>query len=86
LLKQFEERERKLKELEEEYEKLREKGKITEEAYKNAREKLEKAKVNEAIAVMNADERLSQAREEIEREFNNLSTEELLAKFKEAVK
>lgn len=86
LLKQFEEREKVLKELEREYDEYREKGKITREAYEQAKDELEKAKINEALAVMQADEHLAQKREEIERDFNTMTTEELLARFREALK
>lgn len=85
LLKQFEEREKMLKELEREYDNLRKKGEITEEAYKDAKEKLEHAKVNEGMAIMKADQRLEEQLEEIERDYSNMTIEKSVAKIKKAL-
>lgn len=77
LLKQFKEREDKLKELEKEYDELRQKGEITEEALKSAQEELERVKKNEALATINADKQLAKRRKEIIEKFNDISSKDL---------
>ncbi len=86
LLKQFEEREDALRKLELEYEDLRKQGKITEEAYKKAKERLKHAKVEEGLAIMRADERLKDRLDEIEKKYSDLSPEESAALIKEALR
>lgn len=85
-LEQFEEREKALKELEKEYEKLKDEAKISEEAYKKAKEELERAKTEAGIAIMKANEELAEALRKIESDYQNMTVEESIAKIKEALK
>jgi len=85
-LEQFEQREQALKELEKEYEKLKDEAKISEEAYKKAKEELERAKVEAGLAIMKANKELAEKLKAIEREYQNMTVEESIAKIKEALK
>lgn len=85
LLEQFEEREKALKKLEEEYKNLKAQQKITEEAYQNAKGELERAKVQTGLAIMRADEELAQKTAEIERDYQNMTVDESIARIKAAL-
>lgn len=86
LLEQFREREKELEKIEERYNELRKNGEITEEAYNDAKKQLEKAKVEEGLAIMRADELLTEQLEKIEKEYSDLTIEESIAKIKDALK
>lgn len=85
LLEEFRQREKALKEIEDNYKELREKALITEQAYQKAMEELERAKVEAGLSIMRADKELAKKLEEIEREFENLTPEESVKKIHEAL-
>lgn len=76
--KQLKEREEKLKEMEDRYKTLKEEAKITQAQYEQAVNNLDSALKQNALAVMKADERLAERTEEIEREYQDISSEELI--------
>jgi cell division protein FtsB len=85
-LEQFKEREKVLKDLEKEYEKLKDEAKISEEAYLKAKADLERAKVEAGIAIMKANEELAEKIRKIESNYHNMTVDESIAKIKEALK
>lgn len=85
LLAEFEEREKKLKALEDRYNELLQNSKITEEAYKKAKKELEEAKVQAGLAIMKADKKLDDTRKNIEDDFKNVSPDETVANIKAAL-
>jgi len=86
LLEQLEEREKALDELAKVYEQLKKQAKITEEAYQKAMEDLGRAKVEAGLAIMRADATLAEEAAQIEREYQNLTMEQSLARIKAALK
>jgi len=85
LLEQFEEREKALKKVEEEYNNLKAQAKITEAAYQNAKNDLERAKVQTGLAIMKADAELAQQVSEIERDYQTMTVDESVARIKAAL-
>jgi len=85
LLELLRQREQELEALEEEYRELQRQGKLTEAAYRKAREELERAKVESGLAILRADARYTDTVREIEREYRNLSVEESLKKIRRAL-
>jgi len=77
-LNQLREREQKIKELEGRYEALKEEAKITEAQYDQAVANLENTLKQNALAVIRADEELAERTEEIEREYQDISSEDLI--------
>ncbi|MFQ5753714.1 MAG: hypothetical protein ACE5HI_17125 [bacterium] len=78
LLQELEARERALEKLEESYKDLKDKQKLTEEAFNHAKNDLERAKVDAGLAILKADEEHAQKAAEIEREFENKSADDLI--------
>ena len=85
LLEQFKEREDELKRVEDEYNKLKAQAKITEAAYKNAKDELDRAKVQTGLAIMKADEELAQQVSEIERDYQNITVDQSVERIKAAL-
>jgi Skp family chaperone for outer membrane proteins len=78
LLKQFEQREKKLNKLEQEYEKLKAERQISEERYRGARAELEAARKDFARSIITAEEKLQKALLQNEEEVNNMTGEDLM--------
>lgn len=82
LLEELKRREEALKQIENRYEELKNQNKLSQEAYKKVREELERAKVDAALGILRAQEEHAAKAIEIENEYQNISSEELLAKVK----
>ncbi|RMF56657.1 MAG: hypothetical protein D6743_19920 [Calditrichaeota bacterium] len=82
LLQELQRRENALKKIEKRYQELKDQHKLTEEAYHRSKAELERAKVDAGLAILKADEEHARKAEEIEREFENKSAEELLAEIR----
>ncbi len=85
LLQEFEAREKALNNLEKEYEQLKNRAKISEEAYLKAKEELARARYEAGIAIMRANEKLAKDLQKIESEYQNIPIEESIQKIKEAL-
>ncbi len=85
LLEQLAEREEALEKLEGQYDELKKKAQISEAAYQQAKEELDRAKVQAGLAALRADEELAAAAAEIERDYQNMSVEESLRRIREAL-
>ncbi|MFQ5602815.1 MAG: hypothetical protein ACE5HS_06060 [bacterium] len=86
LLEKFKEREEELKKLEAEYDELKEKAQITDEAYQKAKTALDQAKVQAGLGIMRADNELAERMDAIEKEFENMSVDDSLAKIEASLK
>jgi cell shape-determining protein MreC len=85
LLEQLAEREEALEKLEGQYDELKKKAQISEAAYQQAKEELDRAKVQAGLAALRADEELAVAAAEIERDYQDMSVEESLRRIREAL-
>ncbi len=85
LLEQFEEREKILKLLDDEFLSLKAQAKITEEFYYRWNHEFEYAKVQAGLAIMKADADLIQSAVEIERDYKNMTVDESIVRIKEAL-
>jgi hypothetical protein len=86
LLKEMEEREAGLKEMEKRYETLQQEHKITREKYELAKSELERAKVDVATSVLSAEEEYKCDLEKIQREQAKITPAELLLQAKEIIR
>jgi cell shape-determining protein MreC len=86
LLKQFEEREKRLREIEQRYQELKNKAQISDEAYKKAREELDRARIQTGLAVMRADEELAEDVRTIETDYQTMTVEESVKRIKNAIR
>jgi biopolymer transport protein ExbB/TolQ len=82
LLEQLEARERELEKIEQRYNDLKNKQQLSEAAYQKAKEDLERAKVDAALAILKADQEHAQRAVEIENEYQNISADDLIKKIK----
>ena len=85
LLEELERREQALKELEKRYEELKANHLISEAAYNEAKSNLDRAKVDAATGVLKADEEHAQAVSEIERDYQNISGEDVIKRAKRLI-
>ncbi len=76
---QLKEREQKIKEIEGRYEALKEEAEITEAQYEQAVINLENTLKQNALAIIRADEELAERTAEIEREYQDISSEDLIS-------
>ncbi len=75
---ELQKREQEIREMEKRYKDLKDQAKITEEQYEKAIADLENALKQKALAVMKADEELANKTEEIEKKYQDISSEELM--------
>ncbi len=85
LLAELEAREREMEKIEQRYNDLKNKQQLTEAAYKKAKEDLERAKVDAALAILKADQEHAARVVEIENEYQNISAEDLIKKVKNII-
>ncbi|MEM9339251.1 MAG: hypothetical protein AAGA66_11020 [Bacteroidota bacterium] len=78
LLKELAQREKALKELEKKYKDLKDQGKITEDKYVRAKVELDVSKANAAKAVLSAETTYREELDNIEKEHENISPEDLI--------
>ncbi|HKJ67448.1 MAG TPA: hypothetical protein VKA68_05790 [bacterium] len=76
---ELQEREKEIREMEKRYKDLKDQAKITEQQYEKAVADLENALKQKALAVMKADEELSEKTREIEKKYQDISSEELMS-------
>lgn len=82
LLEELKRREEALKQIENRYEELKNQHQLSEAAYKKAKDELDRAKVDAALAILRAQEEHAAKAVEIENEYQNMSSDELIAKVK----
>ncbi|MDX1619008.1 MAG: hypothetical protein R3224_09500 [Balneolaceae bacterium] len=78
LLAELREREKALEEMEDRYRELKEERKISEERYQKAKEELDAAKKKAARDILEADETYKEELEEIDKRYNEMTTDELI--------
>ncbi len=86
LLKELQQREKKLQELEKEYKKLKERHEISEENYRLAKEELADAKKKTAMDILLADDKYREEVEKINKDFESITSDDLLEMTKEILK
>lgn len=78
LLKELREREKALEEIEERYRKLKDEHTISEERYLKAKQELDAARKKAARDILEADETFKEELENIDKQYNEMSTDELI--------
>ncbi len=80
LLEELQRREDELKKIESRYEELKNQQQLSQAAYEKAKSELDRAKVDAALAILRAQEEHAARAVEIENEYQNISSDELVAK------